>query len=325
MILAVDESGSFAQDSGRLSFFVMVHLRQRKTLYKSKRAAFERWQRTLPASLKNAKGEIKGSALSEEHLEGFARQVMRAHPQVGITALAIRPSENPPAVVEKHRTVQLTGIRDGSRLYAEQGKKDLALTYENFGHWFAKLSYPQYLKLNLLGLCMASGLVNTVGHAVTGGYDEELVRTMFLLDRDFVKAPEQHIFWREVLRSQLFAFTKNDPLPLLDKWKKKGHPFLMKYAPEGRLNFAELFQEWCSFVDSRDYLEIRIADIAATIISRCLNDGTCRGAYDLIERSIMRNGRVHHFTFVDFDLSTYRHDRSRNPWLKHSETPGPGI
>jgi len=39
MILAVDESGAFAQDSGRLSFFVMVHLRQRKTLYKSKQAA----------------------------------------------------------------------------------------------------------------------------------------------------------------------------------------------------------------------------------------------------------------------------------------------
>ncbi len=316
MILAVDDSGSFAQDSERLSFYVMVHFRQRKTLYKSKRAAFERWQSTLPVSLKNAKGEIKGSALADDQLEIFAREVMRAHPSIGITPLAIRPSENPPVVVEKHRSVQLTGIRDGSRLYAEQGKKDLALTYEHFGNWYAKLSYPQYLKLSLLGLCITSGLVNTVGHAVSGGYDEELPRTRFLLDRDSVKGPEQNAFWREALRSQIFSFTKDDPLPLLNTWKRKGHPFLAKYAPQGRINLNEMFWAWCSFVDSHEHLEIRVADAVAAIFSRCLNDGRCLAAYDLIAPCILRDGRVHHLTFPDFDLSAYRHRRDRNPWLR---------
>src|ERR1700680_2646760 len=126
MILAIDESGSFDLGSTKLSFFVTVHIRQRQTLHKSKQVAFEKWERALPPSLKNAKGEIKSSSLSGQHLETFAAEVIRGgHCRVGITPLAIRPSENPLSVVDKYRSTQAMQIRDGSRMYAEQGKHGL--------------------------------------------------------------------------------------------------------------------------------------------------------------------------------------------------------
>jgi hypothetical protein len=319
MILAVDESGSFELGSPKLSFLVTVHIRQRKTLLKSKQAAFEKWERALPPSLKNAKGEIKSSSLSGKHLEAFAAEVIRSHYRVGITPLAIRPSENPLSVVEKYRSTQVMQIRDGCRMYAEQGKHGLAKTYEHFWHWYDRLSYPQYLKLTLLGRCITSSLINTVGHAISGGYDEELVRMRYMLDRDFIKGPEQNAFWREMLRNQIYSFTRDDPLPLLNTWKRKGHPFLARYAPDGRINLSEMFWDGCSFLESRDHFEIRIADAVATILSRACNGDIGGAAYDLIQPCFLRGGSITQFSLVDFDVSTYRYRREDNPWLKGNE------
>jgi hypothetical protein len=89
-------------------------------------------------------------------------------------------------VVEKHRQVALTGICEGAKEYACLGRPSLAQLYDEFEHWLKKLNYSQYLKVYILGECLAAALVNTVGHAVTGGYDEELPRMQFLIDRDFI-------------------------------------------------------------------------------------------------------------------------------------------
>src|SRR5688572_21301840 len=114
MIIAIDESGSFEPASTKLNFFVAAHIRQRKTLYKTKRDLFASWVASLPRSLKNAKGEIKSSSLSDQQLEDFVAKIMITRPYIGITPVAIRPSDNPPAIVEKHRSIQMIGIREGS-------------------------------------------------------------------------------------------------------------------------------------------------------------------------------------------------------------------
>jgi hypothetical protein len=68
MIIAIDESGSFSIDSRYRSFFIAVHLRQRKTFYKLKCQQFKEWENSLPKVLKNPKGEIKSSSLSDDQL-----------------------------------------------------------------------------------------------------------------------------------------------------------------------------------------------------------------------------------------------------------------
>ena len=122
------------------------------------------------------------------------------------------------------------------------------------------LNYAQFLKIYVLGDCVAEALVNTVGHSVTGKYDNELTRTRYLIDRDFIREPRHNSFWHELLRNQIYHASKKNPLPLLKKWKKKGHPFLTKYMKNGILNLNELFWKRLEFVSSHMFFEIRIAD-----------------------------------------------------------------
>jgi hypothetical protein len=303
MTLAIDDSGSFAAGSDSYNFFVGVHIRQRRTLFKAKQAQFTTWEDALPRSLKNAKGEIKSSSLTDRQLEDFALAVIRSHPRIGITAVSMRPCANPPTVVEKHRSAQTAGIIEGVRGYAGQGKMGLAKTYEDFGNWFRKLSYVQYLKITLLGYCIVRSLNNEIGHAVSGGYDGELPGLKFVIDRDFIKGPQPNAFWREVLRNQLYGFSREDPLPLLDRWREAGHPFLERYTEDGRLNFNRLFWDRCSFLDSRETFEIRVADAVNTVFWRFTNRGACASAYDLTRNCILRDGIVTEFVLKEFDAT----------------------
>lgn len=314
MVIAIDESGSFAEGSNIRHFFTAVHLRQRRTLYKLKQNQFLDWESSLSRSLKNARGEIKSSVLSDDELMDFAHRVMCADPYVGLTPFSIRPTDNPKDIVDKHRAVQLEGIREGAKEYSVEGKPDMAKRYQEFGNWFEKLSYVQYLKIVVLGECVTAAMVNAIGHSITGHYDEELTRMRFLIDRDFIKEPIHNWFWHEVLRNQLWNSSKSNPVPLLKKWKRKSHPFLEKYTRNGRLDFNELFWEQCEFATSHENFEIRIADAVSTIISRFLNKRRCAQAYRLIRKCFLADGKIRQLILNDFEVNAYRYDPNDNPW-----------
>lgn len=314
MIIAIDETGSFNGDSAGRSFFVAAHIRQRKTLYKMKQRQFIKWENSLPKSFKNPKGEIKSSLLSDEQLTDFARNILCGHFFIGITPYCIDPSLNPISVIEKHRSINLIGIREGANELKEENRDYDARIYEEFGNWFSKLSHAQYLKILVLGACITKALANTVWHAITGRFEDELLRIRFLIDKDFIKEPRHHIFWHEVLRNQLYNFSKTSPLPLNKKWKNKGHPFLEKYEKDGRLNFNELFWKQCDFVSSHENFEIRISDAANTIISRYYNKGECQQAYSLVQKSFLRDRNIPNMLLQDINLDDYRYDPADNPW-----------
>jgi hypothetical protein len=190
----------------------------------------------------------------------------------------------------------------------------MAQLYDEFGHWLKKLSYPQYLKVYILGECLAAALGNTVGHAVAGGYDEELLRMQFLIDRDFIKEPRPNVFWHELLRNHLYHTSKVNPLPILDRWEAKGHPFLDKYMRNGRMNFSELFWKHCAFASSHEHFEIRIADAVNTIVSRYFNNRQCRNAFTLVRQCFLRDRKITEVILNDFDLEAWQYNPDDNPW-----------
>jgi hypothetical protein len=315
MIIAIDETGSFGVDSSNRSFFVAVHIRQRKTLYKEKRYQFDQWEKSLPRSLKNSKGEIKSSSLSDDQLTEFARNVVCAHYHIGITPYCIRPSKNPDTIVEKHRKANLIGIRGSAQEMRELRRPESSASlYDDFGNWIERLSYAQYLKIRVLGDCIFTALANTIGHSITEGYDDELIRIKFMIDKDFIKERQHNIFWHEFLRNQLYDHSQKYPLPLLDKWEDKGHPFLEKYGGNGYLNLRELFWKQCSFVSSHDNFEIRIADAVNTIITRCLNRQECHQAYLLVRKYFLKDKKIREMLLHDFNLDNLRYNPAENPW-----------
>jgi hypothetical protein len=316
MVIAIDETGGFDPSATTLNYFIAVHIRQRKTIYKLKQRLFEEWENSLPRSLKNSKGEIKSASLSDDQLKDLAINVICPHYRVGITPYAVRPSDNPEPLVEKYRAVNVIGIDEGAKEYAAMGKERMAKFYIDFGYWLKKLNYAQYLKLLILGECIAAAMVNTVGHAISGRYDEELTRMRFLIDRDFIKEPHSIRFWREILRNQLYNHSRMNPVPVLRKWKAKGHPFLEKYTRNGHLDFNELFTQHCSFGSSHECFEIRIADAINTIAHRFTNKRECKAAYTLIRSCFLMDGKIHGLVLRDFDLEQWRYNPEDNPWRK---------
>lgn len=315
MIISIDESGSFSTGSNLLHFFVAVHLRQDNQLYNDKMNQFIVWEKSLPKSLKNHKGEIKSSYLSDEQLLSFAKEVIRKNHYVGITPCCFRPLDNPAHVIEKYKEVNIRCIREGVKAYHKHNNPKLAASYEEFGNWLNKLSYNQYMKIILLGKCIASSLINSIGHSITGNYDHELVKLKFIIDKDFIKEPRHNAFWREILRNQLYSISLTNPIPLLKDWKSTGHTFLNKYRKNGRMDFNKLFWEHCDFLLSHENFEIRIVDSVNSILNKYFNKKQCVEAYKVIKPCFLKDGKISQIELPDFDISKWKYDQSKNPWL----------
>lgn len=315
MIIAIDETGSFHSGSTEMNFFVAAHIRQRKTLYKQKKFYFKEWEYTLPKNIKNSKGEIKSNKLSDERLTEFVKKVVCSHYYIGVTPLAIRPSKHDEPLIEKYKSVQHIGIVEGAKFYQNKGRKKNAKLYEDFGNWLKKISYVQFLKIFLLGECISTALVNTVGHSISGGYDDELSRIKILIDKDFIKEPQHNIFWHELLRNQIYEHSKKNPMPVLKTWLKKDHPFLKKYMSKGYIDLNELFWKNTSFVLSHKNFEIRIADTISTVLNRYFNRKGCNMAYSLLKNCFLHHGKVTEVILNDFDLDKWEYNPNDNPWL----------
>lgn len=314
MLIAIDESGSFGAATKDINFFVALHLRQGKRRPEQKRDQFLAWERTLPASLKSSKGEFKGAALSDEHLHEFAIRVFGSSPVVGITPVAINTFDQSAATVRKHRHVALVGIREGVKGYRALGRPAVAQTFDEMGNWFQKLDNGIYLKIVLLGECIVKALINSMGHAISGGYDDELVNLRYLIDRDFVRNDRHMTFWRELLRNQLWHITSKRPIPLLNEWRTTGHPFLTKFTRNGKPDLNVLFTKNCEFASSHLHPELRMVDMTAAILTRYLNKRRAARAYGVIRHFFLHHGKIEKIELRDFDLDAWRYDPTKNPY-----------
>ena len=302
MIISIDETGDFSPNSDKFNFFVATHIRQSDGLFKVKERQFKNWENELPASLKNHKGEIKGSSLDCSQLRAFVENVILKSPYVGITSKRLRTVENPPSLIDKHTAIVLAGLNDKYLRMIKSGCVE-AIKFKDYANWIRKLNYQQYLKISFLGSLVFDSLKNTIIHSIRERYDHELVETKFLIDRIFVRGVEQNAFWRDVLRNQFFSYSRKEPIPLLSDWKNTGHPFLTKYASKGYLDFNELFWRNCKFGDSHVNFEIRIADIIGTILSRYFNFNKCKDVFNLLEPCFMEHGKIEHVFLNDFDFN----------------------
>lgn len=303
MLLCIDETGAFQPSGNNFSFFVSTQIRQRRSLYKQKISDFLRWERSLPRNLKDHKGEFKSRALSDRQLLRFVQQVVCPNPPLLITPVGVRASDNPPHIITKHQHSQWQGIRKGYEWYRDNDRPQQANTYEEFSFWFKKLSYTQFMKIGVLGECIVHSIINAIGHSVTGRYDNELPRMRFIIDRDIVNNPRANIFWHELMRNQLYNTSKRHPIPLLNTWRKKSHPFLQHFTRAGELDFNELFWNQLAFDVSHRHPELRMADIVAGIFGRYFNRRGAADAYFQLKRCIARDGKIQLLQLEDFNLN----------------------
>lgn len=314
MIIAIDETGDFNPISNKINLFVGVHIRQEAKFYNKKIEQFNKWESSVPNNLKDHKGEIKSSKLSDEFLYTFTKDVVATEPQIGITPVGIVPNQNPKHINEKHKSIQLAGINNGVLEYQKLGKPELAHTYKQFANWFRKISFTQYYKITLLGKCVFNCLRDSIIHSILNGYDHELVDLKYKIDQIFLKGLEQNSFWHELMRNQLLQFSEKEPLPCIVEWEKEKHPFYQKYHSKGYYVMNDLFIKNLNFVKSHNNFEVRIADTVCTIIHRFWNEEQNKNLYHIIKYFFNADGHIPCLLLNDFDFNYKIGQLGDNPW-----------
>jgi hypothetical protein len=89
----------------------------------------------------------------------------------------------------------------------------------------------------------------------------------------------------------LQEFTSNQPLPIVDTWDKKNHPFFQHYPilTDNKLNLTKLLKINFSFKDSKTSSYIRITDICGIIIYRHLNQNKYKSIFQFLATRALTN------------------------------------
>lgn len=315
MKIAIDETGSFSPKSNYYHFLSAVHLRSTDNNSELILERFIQWEKTLPRSLKNHKGEIKSSSLSIDQLDSFIEQVIIPEPRIAISTIRFNPRENPYQIVNKHKQILQLGINEGVILFTKLNRPRVAKTVRDFSHWFRKLSYTQYIKIILLGIIIYKSLKNTMGISLAWKMDDEILDIKFIIDEIFIKGKEQNIFWHEILRNQIYSSSVEEPLPMLIEWEETGHPFIDKYInDEGIFDLNDLFWNNCEFAKSHENYEIRIADTVSTILSNHYNYKISFKNGKSFFQSIVPKRNIEHIVLNDFDFEKEIGKVPFNPW-----------
>jgi hypothetical protein len=225
MIIAIDEVGNFASDSGSFHYFIAVQLDQNKNGIEIKRQQFQAWLDTIPADRKNQHGEVKGKDLSDEQLLQFANQVIATDPLVRITQVRVIPTENSPELIEEYRKIEISRFEKGVELYTKNNRPRIAEAYQQLIHWYKNRNYEQYLKILILNQTIPEALRKVIGISILlsllpGNGNDNLLNIKIKIDRDFINGPQPRLFFGELLRSSFRTFTTKYPIPVLDSWAK---------------------------------------------------------------------------------------------------------
>ncbi len=315
MKIAIDETGDFSPKSNHYHFLSAVHLQSRDNNIELIFDRFNHWENSLPRTLKNHKGEIKSSSLSIDQLDDFIEQVVIPQPRIAITTIRFNPRQNPYQIVNKHKQMQQFGINEGVILFNKLNRPRIAKTVLDFSYWFRKLSYTQFIKIELLGMIIYKSLKNTMGISLAWGMDNEILDIQFIIDEMFLKGQQQNTFWHEILRNQIYSESVKEPLPFLIDWEDTGHPFIDKYVnEEGILDFNDLFWNNCKFEKSHTSYEIRIADTVNTILSKHYNYNHRFKNSKKFFQSIVPKRGISHIVLNDFDIEKAIGKVPFNPW-----------
>ncbi len=294
MIIGIDETGTFALESLGISFFVGVHLltNQHKEDLNS---LLVDWK-NANSRLKNFKGEIKGSSLSEQQLCDFISQVLDKIPSLRITVVGTIPSEHKKKVIQFHRDHHLKSYDRDIAKVVDAGNVRLSNQYQQLRNWYGNLNYQLLLKTWTLGEMIGHSYVEHMIHTILTDTDRTLGEFSISIDQDFVKSKEHNVFWKDFLRNSFYNFTDRHPIPVISEWPDD-HPYYQLHldteeyesGDSARLviDSGHVFRNGCNFVMSNQCAEVQVADIIATIVSNYYNKGIGDKSYTRIRECLI--------------------------------------
>ncbi|WP_439481024.1 DUF3800 domain-containing protein [Cyclobacterium plantarum] len=304
MIIAIDETGNFDENSPDRHFFVAAFIQSENGALERKVKQLISWENSLPDILRNKNGEIKGSSLKEEHFQKFIPDVFLEDPEIRTSYVSIIPNENKPEVIQKYLNIEVSQIQYSLEKFRKTGTRKANLNFlDQYWKWLNKRSIREYLKMMCLKHCLKDTLYNNMVYCIVKDRIDEILNIQYKIDRDFLN--DENIYWNDYLRKSIENESKRKPFPMLDTWDKD-HPVRQKYLVEdheGKKGFHlnSVFRDNLSFLESHENPEIRIADIIGIILNRYWNRNELRREHNVLtKRHAAKDGHIQ-LKFNDFE------------------------
>lgn len=307
MITGIDEVGDFSLASDALHYFVAVHLDQNQDRLAIKQSQFRLWEDNIPADQRK-NGEVKGRNVKDDQLLALYEEVIASEPKLLVSSVGTIPSRNTQAAVAMHVGKEVAALTRVIEHHTEQGNAS-AKTYKAMLAWYQNLSGrpDMFLKLKCLEHLMKISVPYVLGYAqltciLDGGDEGNLQHTAFKIDKDYVRARNTMIFWREHLRQSLMHAHGPLAIPFLPFWTRHEAPLHRYYPRMGQegVDLRELVQKRIEFVESHNHWEVRLADLFATILHRVRNRGRLQSLEaDIEKRMNDKMGNTKHIIFAD--------------------------
>jgi hypothetical protein len=286
MIIGIDESGNFDENSSSRHFFVAAFIESQNGKLAIKKRQFLNWEKALPDAAKNSNGEVKGSLLNKVQLSSFLRTVIIQPPFVRTAVVSIIPSKNPINIIEKYQELEIKQTEYNYSVFLEEGSKKRNLNFlENYARWLKKRSKREFLKMLCLKNLLKDSFHNIILHGILNNRIKETLDIHYKIDKDFLT--EENIFWEHYSRRSIQNYTQENPRPILDTWDSE-HPFVKKYIYESNgkdMININLIYENLKFLNSNEHFEIRIADIIGIIINRYHNRNELKEEFSWLSKT----------------------------------------
>jgi len=302
MIIGIDETGNFDETSELRHFFIAAFIETENGKLEKKEKQFLNWERSLPLSVKNSQGEVKGSFLNIVQLQSFIHDVAFEPPLIRTSFVSIVPSNNPFTLIEKYRLFEIRQAEYNYQMYLSKGSKKRNINFlDNYVKWLKKRSVRDYLKMSCLKHLLKDTFHNAVVLSILNDRIEETLNFSYKIDRDFLT--EENIFWEHYSRMSIRNYTQRNPFPVLDTWDDN-HPFIKKYLlnddDKSGININLIYKN-LKFLNSKDHFEIRIADLIGIIINRFYNKGQMPEEHTLLTLAGATNESHIELRLQDFD------------------------
>ena len=280
MIIGVDESGSFSNDSRVLLAAALM----RPSAHERIAEALQVWERRTRVAL-GLTNEVKGRDLDEAASGRFVADVLRAGGDDAVVymAFAVDVCAENIAAMDIQRQVLMEGYHHWADMQAQSNdpaRQRFARQLTQTEDWVGARSPRQLLKLMTLSAILPTVVENAFGFSIAREFGGELVEFRVHLDRGYIKRSEVR-FWRDLLRNIFIGETEGHPIPFSTEWAPD-HPVLQTFVDQQSgtgFVLKPTFKERIDFCDSATTPVVRLADVITSIVRRGAHGGDLARPY----------------------------------------------
>lgn len=266
----LDEAGSFSPpaDPSRHQACVVMGVAVADSSAPNLEAKFRHFVDSLSAD-ETVDGEPRGYLLTTDHEMEFC-EILHTCSGISLTPvtldLAYVQGVNPTKYRDDFREVLAAGTE-------KWPNREAATDWQLLAQQARNLSFPQLLRIHGYANCVQEALHHAIVFLSHGEFAASWHTVGIDIDRVQARpgSREERVFSR-MMFSWLQAWSKERPQPTIREIHTADHPFVRNYVKDRRIDMTALLWDKISWVDSKESWGIQIADIAASIVYKAVQD-----------------------------------------------------